>query len=194
MPTMSDRPTDPSDRPPADPDPIAATDRPTATDQAPVAVPVEAAAAELGMSANAVRQRLKRGTLDGHKTAAGWLVVLPPTMRPTGDQPPINQPTRATNPRPTTATTAAPVDLAPLADLIERQGEEIRRLTEAATVWQVRAVQAEERLKQLTAGETSPQDAARTRQDAPGATKTPARSEEPTGVLRRLWGRLAGRE
>ncbi len=37
------------------------------------------------------------------------------------------------------------VDLAPLTDLIERQAQELQRLTEAATMWQMRARQFEER-------------------------------------------------
>src|SRR5215207_9065020 len=44
------------------------TDQPTTS--APV--PIEEAAAALGITVNAVRQRLKRGTLTGIKTDAGW--------------------------------------------------------------------------------------------------------------------------
>ncbi len=47
-------------------------------------------------------------------------------------------------------------NLASLAELIERQGDEIRRLAEASPAWQFRALQAEERLKQLTAGGDAP--------------------------------------
>ena len=62
------------------------------------------------------------------------------------------------------------MDLAPLAELIDRQGRELRQLAEAAAVWQVRALQAEERLKQLTAGPITDagEDASQRRQDAPG--------------------------
>ncbi len=76
---MTDQPADyladQSDQPPTD----------HATTPAPV--PIEEAAAALGISVNAVRQRLKRGTLTGIKTDAGWLVdVLPTNRRPTSDQ------------------------------------------------------------------------------------------------------------
>jgi len=49
------------------------------------------------------------------------------------------------------------VDLAPLMELIERQGKGLADLREAAAVWQIRARQAEDQLKQLSAGETPPE-------------------------------------
>ncbi len=52
----------------------------------------------------------------------------------------------------------SPVDLQPLVDHIARLEREIGRLTEAATVWQVRARQAEERLPQIEAGRISQQE------------------------------------
>jgi hypothetical protein len=163
----------PPDQEPTDP-------RPTTTDQSgegPVEeapLTLDEAAAALGISVNAVRQRIKRGTLLGVKSAAGWAVWLPtdqpttPTIgrRPANQRPAWSQPTTD---RPPTN----PVDLAPLAELIARQGDDIRRLAEAATAWQIRAMQAEERLQQLTAG------------DASGATK-------PT--RRRWWHRLGPRD
>lgn len=96
--TMGDRPTD-----------LATDHRPT--DHGPVSL--EVAADRLGVTVNAVRQRIKRGTLDGHKTPAGWVVAWPPTKatdrttdhdgpidaawsvtdRPTSDQRPTDQPT-----------------------------------------------------------------------------------------------------
>ena len=68
-----------ADRPPTDPtDPSAvAADRPTGHGEPGRPVSLEEAADRLGITANAVRQRLKRGTLAGHKTPAGWVVVLP---------------------------------------------------------------------------------------------------------------------
>ncbi len=50
---------------------------------------------------------------------------------------------------------APAVDLRPLVDHIAALEGQVRQLTEAATVWQVRAVQAEERLQALTAGDDS---------------------------------------
>jgi len=52
--------------------------------------------------------------------------------------------------------------------VIERQGDEIRRLAEASTAWQFRALQAEERLKQLTAGEEAPLEHAAVTGEAEG--------------------------
>ncbi len=50
-----------------------------------------------------------------------------------------------------------------------------RRLAEAATIWQVRAVQAEERLKQLTAGDEA-------RAGAPQAAPEPQHEARPAEV------------
>ena len=140
MPPMTDQPTDQGDRPPGD-------HRPTTGDHAPV--PSEAAATRLGITVNAVRQRVKRGTIEGYKTPAGWVVVVD---RPTTDRPPTSATDQPTNQRPTTTDQAPTVDLAPLAAVISDLTRENRQLAEAATAWQVRAMQAEERLTQLTAG------------------------------------------
>jgi len=66
------------------------------------AVTVAEAAILLGLSTDAVRSRLNRGTLDGRKDAGGWVVLLP---RPsaTVDQPsPTGQQPSATGHRPGT--------------------------------------------------------------------------------------------
>jgi len=74
----------------------------------------------------------------------------------------------------------APVDLAPLTDLIERQAQELQRLTETATMWQFRARQLEDQLKQLTAGEPVPQT-------VPEAPRSPESNETgPRGLLARV--------
>jgi hypothetical protein len=73
MSDQGDRPDQPVDQEPTD-------QRPTATDHESAPVRIDEAAV-LGITANAVRQRLKRGTLPGEKTAAGWVVWLP-TNRP----------------------------------------------------------------------------------------------------------------
>ncbi len=183
---MSDQPADQSNH--------VAADRPTdqehgrdqpATDQATSSalLTLEEAAAELGITVNAVRQRIKRGTLLGVKTDAGWLVD--PDHRPATDRPPTRatgQPTK----RATTPTDQQPtIDLAPLAELIERQGRELAEMREAAAVWQIRARQAEERLQAITAGESVSQTAP----EPPGSTET--NDPAPRRVLawlRHLWG------
>ncbi len=85
------------------------------------------------------------------------------------------------------------MDLPPLTELIDRQGRGLRQLTEAVAVWQVRALQAEERLTQLTTGETTNtgEDAPQAPQDAPGeehagdvATDTPPRRGGDAGGKR----------
>ena len=77
-----------------------------------------------------------------------------------------------------------PVDLAPLTDLIRDQNRRIEELSSAAAFWQVRAHQAEEQLKSLTAGETPPEAASE-------APQSPERDgSTPTGLVawvRRLW-------
>jgi len=45
------------------------------------------------------------------------------------------------------------VDLTPLVDHITSLDEQVQRLTEASTMWQISAKQAEDQLLQLTAGE-----------------------------------------
>jgi hypothetical protein len=186
MPTMHDQPPDHGNHV-TDHEPTSGDGRdqpPTDQVTTPALLTLEEAAAQLGITVNAVRQRIKRGTLLGVKTDAGWLVDA--DHRPATDRPP----TRATN-QPTNHT-AIPtdqqptIDLAPLTALIERQGKELADLREAAAVWQIRARQAEERLQAITAGEIVPQ----TVPEPPGSTETSEGSF--TGVLawvRRLLGR-----
>src|SRR5688500_11026923 len=45
-------------------------------EEAPRVVTLDQAASELGITVNAVRQRLKRGTLTGIRTDTGWLVDM----------------------------------------------------------------------------------------------------------------------
>ena len=150
-----DRPTtDPTDRPVTDQtDPPVAADRPP-TDHGPVSV--EAAAIALGISANAVRQRIKRGTLTGHRTPAGWVVALP-TDQPTTPfvgRSPTNQP--PTGSRPTTDRPADQAAIAPLAELIGDLTRENRRLAETAAILAERNRLLSERLLALDAGPVSP--------------------------------------
>jgi hypothetical protein len=188
---MTDRPTDQpqdsvvgADRPTDQP--LGRVDRPT-TDQAttPIPLTLEEAAIELGITVNAVRQRIKRGTLVGIKTEAGWLVDMVATNhQPTTDRPstsatdqPTNQARRPTDHQPTS-------DLAPLVSHIATLEDQVQRLTEASTMWQIRARQAEEQLKVLTAGETPPET-------SPEALESPpANDPAPTGLgawWKRLW-------
>ena len=53
----------------------------------PTPVPIAEAAARLGITVDAVRKRIQRGTLTGQKTDTGWTVVwIEPDLRPDGVQ------------------------------------------------------------------------------------------------------------
>jgi hypothetical protein len=79
MPTMTDQLIDQTNRPP--------------TDQ-PERVSLEEAAARLGISTNAVRQRIKRGTLAADRSVSPWVVIWSPgRSQPTTDRPPTDQST-----------------------------------------------------------------------------------------------------
>lgn len=174
--------TDPADRPPTDEQQDA--DRPDVTRQDATVGVVEAAHI-LGTTTDAVRARLRRGTLQGHKVDGEWQVIVP---APTVDQQDATEHQQdATVDRQDTQQSVdrtPTVDLAPLADLIERQAKELADLREAAAIWQVRARQAEEQLKQLTAGNVAPDT-------APEAGESPqANAPGPHGFwdrVRRFW-------
>ena len=167
---MSDQPTDQANDQMVDADrPHDAADQP-ATDQptTPALVSLEDAALTLGITVNAVRQRIKRGTLIGIKTDAGWLVDVVATNQESGtDQPtrrPTNHTSSATDHRPT-------IDLTPMVDHIAVLEDQVQRLTEASTMWQVRARQAEDKLLQLQAVNVDP-DAATITPGSPQANET----------------------
>jgi len=87
------------------------------------------------------------------------------------------------------------VDLAPLVDLIADLTRRNEQLTEAATVWQIRAVQAEEKLKQLTAGSVEPEPRAEAREASPqaqGEAESPKISQDTSQSQRPWWRRLLG--
>ena len=122
-----------------------------------VMVPIADAALRLGVTVNALRQRIKRGTLTAVKTEAGWLVATDhPTTR--GSRSPAQ--------RPTTIETAT---MAPLAAMVADLARENRDLAAAAAVWQERARVLEDRLLALSAGDPSGGPST-TPPDPPGAT------------------------
>ena len=176
---MTDQPHDavvdddqPTDRPPGRVD-QPATDQPTT----PALVSLEDAADTLGITVNAVRQRIKRGTLTGIKTDAGWLVDMVATDQESGTDRPTTRPTNhtsaATDHRPT-------IDLAPLVDHIATLEDQVQRLAESNTMWQIRARQAEEQLKQLSAGNVAPEN-------LPEAVESPQANEtDPQGFWERV--------
>jgi hypothetical protein len=181
-----DRPTNQRDH--------VATNHPTM----PEWVTLEEAAAALGITVNAVRQRMKRETLPSVKTDEGWLVDISATdHRPSTDQPVTgvtNHTTNQTNTstdQPTMPTNqSAAINLAPLAEVIQDQNRRLEELSAAAAYWQVRAHQAEDQLKQLTAGGDTSSDAPGSSEsasdDANGAT-VEGRAKHRTASL---WQRL----
>jgi hypothetical protein len=148
-------------------------------------VGVVEAARILGVSTDAVRARLRRGTLEGEKIEGEWHVRLPhrqdadrTSAEPTGTQ------QDGTGIRPAeqqdSDRTPTVVDLTPLTKLIERQAKELADLREAGTFLTIRNRHLEDQLKQLTAGETPPT----TSSEAPGSPQTNATG--PPG----LWDRV----
>jgi len=174
--------TDPADRPPTDEQQDA--DRPDVTRQDATVGVVEAAHL-LGTTTDAVRARLRRGTLQGHKVDGEWQVIIPePTV---GQQDATEHQQDATADRQDAQQSIdrmPTVDLAPLVDHIATLEDQVQRLTEASTMWQIRARQAEEQLKQLTAGNVAPEN-------LPEAGESPQTSgTEPHGFwdrVRRFW-------
>ncbi len=132
------------------------------------------AARILGVSTDAVRARLRRGTLEGEKIEGEWHVRLPhrqdadrTSAEPTGTQQDSDR-------------TPTVVDLTPLTELIERQAKELADLREAGTFLTIRNRHLEDQLKQLSAGTTPPT----TSSDAPGSPQT--NETGPQG----LWARV----
>ena len=117
---------------------------------------VPEAARALGISERAVRKRIEAGTLHAERVGRAWSVALSavPLAVPGAETTVLSAPGAVPSAVPTAPVppSTAP-DLTPLVDHIARLEGEVRHLAEAATVWQVRAVQAEEQLKQLTAGD-----------------------------------------
>jgi len=136
------------------------------------------AAHALGISHDALRSRLRRGTLDGHKVGDEWRVVLPADRQPTGDV--------SAQQAPTGKETGSPTgnDLSPLVDLVERQAVELQRLAASNALWQERARTLEQQLLALNPGPIEPET-------APEAVESPQTSETEShglwGRMRRFW-------
>jgi hypothetical protein len=155
----------------------------------------------LGISERAVRKRITAGTLDAHKEGSAWVVLLPATTGAVLAVPAAQEAVPEGAPVAALGGTASPgVDLAPLVVHIEKKDAEIQRLSEAAMMWQYRAMRAEERLAQLEPGPIA-QDAGEFRTEsvrnapqdaipAPVSDDATARaSESLIARVRRLIGR-----
>jgi len=125
-------------------------------------VSVTEAADVLGITPDSVRARLRRGSLAGEKQGTTWMVHLDPSSARDEDGRRATRhdtPRDATRQRDTTARDRPTIDLAPLVSHIATLEDQVQRLAESNTLWQVRARQAEEQLKQLTAGNVAPETA-----------------------------------
>jgi excisionase family DNA binding protein len=196
----------------------------------PAALSARQAADILGVHEKTVRRWIDRGTLPAVKDEAGAYRIAPEDVEKrraagaadSAADTPRGHAARAANMPQEQAASAAnmasdraapyaapSIDLRPLADVIERQGEEIKRLTEAATIWQYRARQLEEQVKQLTAGpipndvhddDQPAPESPQTHDIAPGATIAPSPGNEsnsdPASVQKsgfaRWWAWITG--
>ncbi len=138
--------SDPTDRTPTDvqQDGRQDTDRPAVTRQDATVGVVEAAHL-LGTTTDAVRARLRRGTLQGHKVDGEWHVVVPAPTVDQQDATADRQDAQQSGDRMPT------VDLAPLTDLIDDLTRRNADLSAAAAMWQTQAAHLDNELKQLTA-------------------------------------------
>jgi excisionase family DNA binding protein len=180
---------------PTDPAPDIAEHRASDTDPAPgEELSASAAAVVLGVNERTVRRLIHRGVLPARKVGHQYVIARADAQRVRADR--ASDLASVTTPdagqRESDARSRSPnaghwvpdagppigVDLRPLVDHVAALERRIEHLTEAATVWQVRAMQAEERLKALTAGEPAP-DAPVLRQDAPGAAEAPDANTDP---------------
>jgi len=168
---------------------------------------VPEAARILGISERGIRKRIDAGTLFATRDGRAWIVYLeePASGAGTAESAVPSEPRAVpgTEPEPERAVssgTSSAVDLSPLVALVDDLTRRNAELTEAATLWQFRARQLEEQIKQLIAGDVEADDIATEPHNAspaaPGATEapesTPDTSHEPSVVtswLRRLVGR-----
>jgi hypothetical protein len=158
-------------------------DRTDGTRQDATAAPtvtVPEAARILKVSTDAVRSRLRRGTLGGVKVAGEWHVPLAALHDTRQDTQPSPTGLRQDTDRITTV-----VDVAPLAELIDNLTRRNTDLSATAAMWQTRAAHLEDQLKQLTAGETPPTTSAE-------APESPRSDDQPLQGLRTWWRRLWG--
>jgi hypothetical protein len=155
------------------------------TDQTPEVISLEEAATRLGISTNAVRQRIKRGTLTGDRTTTPWSVLWSPgRSRPTTGQPSTDQPTmESTTTTPDPRLAGIDAELAALRDERDWLRDRVEELTRTNLAL----------ISRLPAGDRPPDalEAATTRQDRAGGAERAAHDREADraggGLLRRFW-------
>ncbi len=144
---------------------------------------VAEAARRLGITPDAVRGRLHRGTLYGEKVGTEWRVFLPDVEAPTADRQATQQPPTAAQQDTTADQQAATVERqetdraadSPLVELVADLARRNEDLAAAAAMWQTRAAYLEDRLLALTAGDDPPPD-------APHAAPEPHHGAHPANV------------
>ena len=161
-------------------------DRQGADSRACRGLSVAAAADRLGVTPDAVRGRLHRGTLSGEKVGTAWRVFLPEERGALSDR---QDPTAAQQP-PTAGrqdTTgdrqdADRPDALALVALVADLGRRNEELAAAAGMWQTRAAHLEARLTHLTAGDDGGGGG-----DAPDALPAAPGGTEPRGPGSAWW-------
>ena len=109
------------------------------------ALSVAEAADRLGITPDAVRGRLHRGTLYGQKVGTEWRVFLPETETPTAGRQDATVERQATD----------RASDGPLVELVANLARRNEELAAAAAMWQSRAAHFEDRLLALGAGEVA---------------------------------------
>jgi hypothetical protein len=182
---------------------------PTDESMPQVTVDVAEAARRLGVTPDAIRARLHRGTLDGEKVDGQWRVYLPTVAlgpSPTGDrQDETDVPTgyQQDADRPSTGQGSdrhdvsngtdrmrqdvATADIAPLVEEISRLSRRNEELAAATGMWQARAAHLEERLQQLTATVGRTADAPERDESADQTSEVQQEASTQSGGI---WARL----
>ena len=172
------------------------------TDPSVAGLSVNEAAELLDISPDAVRARIRRGTLRAEKHENVWTVYLSDTTRHDTDRHTMGPGRRHDR---TDPTVVHGTDLAPLVDLLadamQRNADVMKQnadLAAAAAMWQTRAAHLEDQLKQLTAGEREDHEAffgpESVAESANVETYRVAREDRATGLLERLKRWLRGAE
>jgi excisionase family DNA binding protein len=150
---------------------------------------VEAAAERLGLTQNAVRGRIKRGTLPAIRRGSRVFVVLPRAVASSSDSP-VAAPGTATNPATTPIASATLARLAGIAEERQRQIVALRgerdRLADQLTRQQ-RLLEREQRLRERLQDQF--ERLSRDLHAAPAAAEPPA-AEDPVETADQLWRRL----
>ncbi len=164
--------------------------RPTVDQPSTDRLTVAEAAARLGISSDAVRSRLNRGTLEGRKEANGWAVYLP--AEPTVDQPSPTVERPSTDREPTVAPDAllASKDetIAGLRDEVAFLRRELETRTDELQRRDVLLREALERIPQLPSTVAAAHHVAREPQHATVNTEPAGGAAVPWWKFWERWG------